>query len=266
LIRVQKEAQDSDSKLHKLLSGASEIDSSSSNVALRQKFIENLRVGHLTKWVISSVSKSELIVLPIQHILLGLKMKAIVHISGAIDHFKCDDKLVDSLNHSGSGEGDKLHDLHPFFGLEIGSHVWCHVLQVRRESSKKKGKDNEDDQEEFIIYLSLSLKNNNKDSVSQENSNDHNSSSYLPFKKMIQTHGKDELKTPSLFAVVITKIDDISCTVALSPYIYTQLNFVDISNDKKTILNFKKKCFVGMRLVVLISQILKDDGKADLSV
>jgi hypothetical protein len=87
------------------------------------------------------------------------------------------------------------------------------------------------------------------------------SDGYLPFHRMVQAHGKDEIKCPSLLAVVLTKIEEVCCTVALSPYLTARLNFADVSTDAETVELFVRNCFVGMRLVVAVTQLTKEGSR-----
>lgn len=65
----------------------------------------------------------------------------------------------------------------------------------------------------------------------------------------------------SLAAVAVTKIDPMGCTVAFSPYITSQLNFMDVSADAKTVKRFAKSCFLGQRLVVAVKKVVVTEGK-----
>jgi hypothetical protein len=120
-----------------------------------------------------------------------------------------------------------------------------------------------------MVYLSMSLTSPlaamskmgltpaAADSRAEQGKND----GYLPYHRMSQAHGKDELRCPSLLAVVVTKIEEVCCTVALSPYLTARLFFVDVSADAETIELFVRNCFVGMRLVVAVTQLVKENNR-----
>jgi hypothetical protein len=49
--------------------------------------------------------------------------------------------------------------------------------------------------------------------------------------------------------------------VALSPYLTSRLNFIDVSADAEVVEAFAKGCFVGQRLVVAVTQMVKEGNK-----
>jgi ribosomal protein S1 len=232
--------------------------------ALKQRFIDKLRVGQLLSWVVSEVSATEMKVLPERHEELGLNIKAVVHVSGAVDTFTSFDNLQKVLKKATGANREAVSALHPFHGLAAGGKVWCHVLQVRRESTVKA----KETVEEFLVYLSLSTTNSlaalskmGITAAAADSRTELKGEGYLPFHRMQQAQGKDELKCPSLHAAVITKLEDVSCIVSLSPYLTARLNYIDVSADSDTVEQFVRKCFVGMRLVVAVTQMSKDNNR-----
>ena len=228
-------------------------------------FVDKLRVGQLLPWVVSEVSAAEMKVSPEQSVdSPGVKITASVHLSGAIDVFQSFDNLHKVLKKANGIDRESVHTMHPFHGLKKGSKVWCHVLQVRRETSVK----NKETVEEFKVYLSLSVSASlvsiakmGLTPAAADSRVENKNEGYLPFHRMVQSHGKDELKCPSLHAVVVTKIEEVGCTVSLSPYLSARLNFVDVSSDPELIELFMRNCFVGLRLVVVVTSLSKEDTR-----
>eukprot|EP01038_Epipyxis_sp_PR26KG_P005669 gene5669-7826_t len=264
VLKLQQEVIDSDRKLHERLSGEQSTNESNNSAHLRQRFLDTLRVGHLSNWLITDVSALELTVLPEFHEVLGLKVKAVIHISNAINPYDGNDCLEDSLRHHRS-TSDVIHADHPFYGLKSGTKVWCHVLQVRRQSVKD-SHSNELAVEEFIVYLSLALKNQSiTDEIIDEH--DHATKShdikqrYLPYYRLPQAHGKDELKCPSVIAVVVTKISATGLHVSISPYLSSFIPFIDVSSSPSIIRVCQKNCFIGQRLIAMVRSIIKDGNR-----
>jgi hypothetical protein len=82
---------------------------------------------------------------------------------------------------------------------------------------------------------------------------DNNTPSVLPVNKwfnMPQWMGKDIVKQGTLYAGVVTHFDDARVTVALSPFVSSQVSYVDISSDVELIKKLKANCFIGLRLVL----------------
>lgn len=243
LVKLQKEAADSDEKLHKRLAGDNE--STADATVVRQKFIESLRVGAAMKWTVESKTATELKLLPEFNELMGLKVQAFVHISACSNDFIANDNLKEVLSSSNIKKKDRerVHASHPFHNIKDKQSVWCHVLQVRRETDDK-------DNEVFIVYLRLSDKKQNNDTATS-----------AKFHPMLQAHGKDELKVATVAPVYVTRINQATCTVALSPYITAELPIIEISKDRALIDLFHQKCFCGLRLLVAVTAVTKEDGK-----
>jgi hypothetical protein len=70
---------------------------------------------------------------------------------------------------------------------------------------------------------------------------------------MPQWMGKDCIKEGRLYAGVVTQHDNAKVTVALSPFVSSQISLVDISSDLDLLQKFKANCFIGLRLVVAIT-------------
>lgn len=58
-----------------------------------------------------------------------------------------------------------------------------------------------------------------------------------------------------LYAGVVTTLDHCSCIVSLSPYVTARLNYLDVSNDRKIVKLFRRKVFVGLRLVAAVVEL-----------
>lgn len=67
--------------------------------------------------------------------------------------------------------------------------------------------------------------------------------------------GKDIVKAGILYPGVVTHIDSSRVTVALSPFISSQLSYVDVSSDVEIVKKFKANCFVGLRLVLAATAV-----------
>jgi len=224
---------------------------------IKARFIEKLRVGQLVPWVVSEVSPLEVKVLPERNDELGIRIKASIHLSGAVDSFQSFDNLQKALKKANGVDREAIHASHPFHGLKTGSKVLAHVLQVRREASSN-------GEEEFSVYLALSVHAPTSiiSALSLTPASvEADGSGVLPFHRMTQSHGKDELKCPSFHAAVVTKIEEVGVIVALTPYLTARLNFVDVSNDAELIELFAQNVFVGLRLVVGVTHLSKDGQK-----
>lgn len=257
VVNVQKEAEESDLQLHRELLGITDKVEDTTLVALRQKFLSKLRVGRVTRWVVESYTHTEMVLVPPKQDVLKLQIKAILHISGAINPFTSEDQLKKMLKlHSKQGDEDKLSSLHPFSQFNKGDSVSCYVLQVRHQ--KDTGKEGSSSSERLTVFLSLRLPIDEKKNPANMEGED---SDFYPFYEMRQVQGTNQVKCPSLIAAVVIKKDSSGCTVALSPYLSTHLPFSAISKDEKIMELFKKSCFVGLRLVVAVTHVGKEEGK-----
>lgn len=273
--RMQREAEQSDAALRERLSNApgtaGDAPDSASGLVMKQKFIDSMRVGYLTKWIITDISAHEVLVQPEFSSVLGLNIKAVVHLTGGISARNSHDNLMSSLRSASEPKSsDALPVGHPFANLKTGNKMWCYVLQVRRETSNNK--DN------FIIYLAMTSPvgggataedvavpaaqprgRQRSDSSVSETADPPKQKEQ--FSQMLQAHGRNEIKCPSICAVVVTKVDSPNITVAFSPYISGTINVMDISTDKNVIDLFLKKAFIGLRLIVAVTDITKENNR-----
>lgn len=201
----------------------------------RQKFIESLRVGHLCQWVITEIKDREVLVQPVNAKSLDMDMRAVIPLCFAVNRNECWDQIEDLKRKNFNSE-----DKHPFHGMEIDQKIWCHVAQVRRNTVAN-AKDN------FLIYLSLASFSSEKDD-------------FAAFRPMPQPHGKDNIKCPGVYTAVVVRTEDTCCTVAITPYISSKLSYLDISNDVETIKVFKDKCYVGLKVVIAVVHMSKENN------
>ena len=321
--QLQREAERSDLKLQRrlsLLADGVDVD----NVPtpdLRKKFISNLRMGSLLRWEVVEVGATELVLQPELYGRLGMKLSAVLHLTGAIDHSTSSDDLLATLqaqaklsskssaNDKSKGKGKAkgkehtassgLCPAHPFSGISAGAKLWCYVLQVRKmkHAAATAGSDAEDSdqdegaedpqllQTEFKVYLGMSFR---KPTESERRSlgdahegagqdaedadqdtegvSDSGGRIGMPFHRMVQGHGHDELRSPSICAAVVTQVHpgSLSCTVAFSPYLSATLPLMDISADEQLLPLLVRHCFVGLRLVLLVSNVARDGDRVKL--
>eukprot|EP01036_Dinobryon_divergens_P026442 gene26442-35097_t len=222
-------------------------------------FIDSLRVGQLSKWVVSKVTPTEIFVIPLDQSNIphgGPEIVARVHLSNAIDSIDGRDDLAAALKASKKAKAHKsaneITSVHPFAGISAGSVVLCRLLQIRNDS-KPSDTDHSESERVVTLYLALvkSIQKDNDD-VKEEPESDSNKKSFL-----VQAYGKHSLKKWGMYAVVVTKVENGCCLVSFSPYLSTFLSFVDVSNDVETSKKFSTYCHVGLRLVVLVTDIQK---------
>ena len=112
---------------------------------------------------------------------------------------------------------------HPFQSLKIGDKLELKVAYIKRESAGQ------------VIYLA--------------NVDDHD--------PMLQWRGKYAVMVNHIYSSVVAKISLTSVTLSLGPSIFTNISYVDISNDAKVIRHFQRNCFVGQKVLIAIEDISK---------
>ena len=198
----------------------------------KQKFLDNLHVGSILKWVVAEVGALELKVQPQGWEEFGFSVQASIPLCAAVGHKDATDDLEAVLQRaakSGVGGAAGVHALHPFYGIAAGQVLAGRVLQFRR-------RDGSDD---LVVFVSLEGKPAAADAHCY---------------KLLQWSGKNAAREGSVHAGVVTKVDAASCTVQLSPYISAKMSHMDVSSEASLVKAFKRSCFVGLRVVVAIVQ------------
>lgn len=274
--KIQKEAEEADKKLRNRLQ-SNEDESSTKKDASKstsdsENFIDSVRVGSVIACVVASVSPTELTVFPeslskdnaqLDH------LRAVVHLSGAIDQVDGCDDLEKTLENAKGCDRNSIHKHHPFYGMKSGQQIMCRVLQVRKnvpnnnanatetQSGSKKSQVKKEPETVNLVYLSLE---DNKGKGSKRNGKN------TPANQLLQWTGKNSVKVNCLYAGVITNVGPVSCTVSFSPYVKSTLSYLDVSTEASTVRKFAKGCFVGQRIVTMISRLEMNGNKNSIHI
>ena len=243
------------------------IAAASTEPTLKNKFLEKLRGGAILKWRVLSVSNSEVVVEPNHMALMGLNLKATLHVSGTLDRNLRTDNLLQQLKGTASMKnGSDIGPYHPFHGIEVGSWIMCRVLTVKRQSSPSDSNTASDPDAEIKVALSNvglthtspATENSEVATGKRKRAEDAPTASYL-----LQTHGRHAMEVDEVYAGCITRFDDTSCIVSFTPYISSRLHFVDVSEREETVQLFKQKAFIGQRLMVQVAGLTHDPKRTD---
>jgi ribosomal protein S1 len=232
-VKSSQEGVDSDAK----------VDNENENI------VDNvsLRVGAVFKWEITEIT-SHLVRVKLESSNDNEEVEAMLHVSCAINSCDGFDDIENSLEKAKSLSVKQRHEvssLHPFAKLNVGGVILGRILQLRRGA--KHGED--DDNASPIIYIGLVPSNNSKKrKASHDDANNK-------WRRMIQWSGSDAIKKNMLYAGVVTSFNDIECVIALSPYITTKLNYLDVSNDTNIRKQFQNNCYIGMKVVIGVISI-----------
>jgi ribosomal protein S1 len=296
--KVQREAEDADEELHgKLSSTDSKHHPKGSSLetlaltdpaAARQKFLDSLRIGSIMKWQVTEVTPLELHVAPEGNEVMGLRIKASVHITGAVVVKDALNEVVSKLEtsvakYSASGKDggakrlQKLKEAwsteHPFYGITVGQKIGCRIVQIRREevvveapepekSGKRKRKDEKEDtpktQQQISVYLAMVSRGGDADK-------DKEGGGVRP-RPMVQWRGRDGVKCSTIHPAFVVNVEAVGVVVALSPYVSARLSFMDISSDLSMVQRFKDVCNVGMSMLVGVTKVSSDNGKSHIEV
>jgi ribosomal protein S1 len=193
------------------------------------------KLGEISSWVVESVYPNEMKVVPN---LVGVEgVHGIVHVSSLCASVVAKDDLAKKLKAFVTGEDrTAIHSLHPFYTYSVGQKLDCQVLQVRKEKNEVDGS--------FVVHVRV-VNNIKLDEIPVA-------------ERLLQHHGDNEISAPSIHQGVVTRINPGSCTVALSPYIATDLPFIEISNDAQLVRSFKDRCYVGLRVTVAVLSVSKE--------
>lgn len=240
------------------------------------KFRDSLRLGGVLKWAVVKIdlSAGELHLLPANHaadIATELTVKGVVHVTAAINScHACDDMEKILTQAAGLSRQQRLvsngvHAMHPFGSATtaVGSIVSCHVLQVRHTKGSG-GK------EEITVYLGLETPHiasttitksttesnyQNTTQMSATPTSSSHQSGASAYRRMIQWKGKDSVRVNHLYAVVVTKLEATGVWVSISPYVSARLSYADVSTSITVCQSFQRSCFVGQRLVVVVTKL-----------
>ena len=239
----------------------------STEPTLKNKFLGKLRGGAILKWRVVSVSNSEVVVEPNHMALMGLNLKASLHVSGTLDRNLRTDNLLQQLKGTASmKDGSDIGPYHPFHGIEVGSWIMCRVLTVKRHSSPSDSNTASDPDTEIKVALSNvglthtspATENSEVATGKRKRVEDAPTASYL-----LQTHGRHAMEVDGVYAGCITRLDETSCIVSFTPYISSRLHFVDVSEKEETVQLFKQKAFIGQRLMVQVTGLTYDSKRTD---
>ena len=239
----------------------------SNEPTLKKKFLEKLRGGAIMKWHVVSVSNSEVVVEPNHMALMGLNLKASLHVSGTLDRNLRSDNLLRQLEDTVHTKyGSDIGPYHPFHGIEVGSWIMCRVLTVKRYSSATDSNSASDPDSEIKVVLSNvglahSLPATEESEVAtgkRKRAEDTPTASYL-----LQTHGRHAMEVGGIYAGCITRLDETACIVSFTPYISSRLHYVDVSEREETIQLFKQRAFIGQRLMVKVTGLTHDSKRTD---
>ena len=256
IARVQKEAEEADAKLLKIKNEFVAKD--------KHKILHEIQLGRQCKWIVKSITKTEIIVdyHDVQKVQQsGLAVRGVIHLSGAIDlttGLNDLEVVLDQLSNMSKEERNVIHSKHPFYGISIGDTVSCTVQQMRYITNKKKQK-NED-------HENNNIEDDNNDTITKKDIHQVEELQvqlYLESKKsskpdtrippIVQWMGRGAVQINTLYAAVVIGVNDMSCTIALSPYVLAQLSYLEVSNDYHVSKAFRDNCCVGIRLVVLVT-------------
>lgn len=211
----------------------------------------NFKVGTISSWEITKIDELQLFVKPSSgNTNNRTKLFATVHLSQTIDLVSLDDQLTNILEQSRvlQPENSKLlHPLHPFHKLSVGDHIRCEIVKVVKDKSPS-DEIHTDGANSTVDCTFVHLR------LPQSNMADRG----VP---LIQSNGKGALASPSMHASVVTKIHPSSVTLALSPFLSAELSILDTSIDPNIVSSFTKFCFVGMRIVTAVTDVVKENNK-----
>ena len=237
---------------------------------LKKKFLDTIRLGQVLKWRVISIGPLEMVVKPDYVEVMGLKVKATVHLTGTLDQTDGTDDMHNTLtgratrgsNESGIGEH------HPFHGITVGGRILGRIQQIRHDAKvvadKGSVEGNDATSEEIIINLStvglsrgLKFDPNEPKIVGKRKreAEVEADSSHCP---LLQLYGKNAVKLSGVYAGCITKMEETGCTVSFSPYITTRLHFMDVSSDEEVVKMFKQRAFVGQRVLSQVTSFNLD--------
>jgi ribosomal protein S1 len=230
----------------------------------KSKFLDKLRVGVVLKWRVVSMSNTEITVEPGNAELVGLNLKASLHVSSTLDRFLCTDNLLKQLRSIVQVKGKSyMGPHHPFHGIEVGSWITCRVLTVKRQSKASDSNAASDSDSEIKVVLSnvgLAQSEDESEAVTgkRKRADEVPAASYL-----LQTHGRHAMEVDGVYAGCITRLDETACIVSLTPYISSRLHYVDVSENEEVIQLFKQKAFIGQRLMVQVTGLTHDSKRLD---
>jgi predicted RNA-binding protein with RPS1 domain len=243
-------------------------------IVLKKSFLDSLRLGAVLQWRVVSVSPVEVLVKPDYLEVMDLTVKASIHLTGTVDQLTASDNFKKALSAAPiRDQGAKVEVLpgHPFHHIAVGAKIVARVIQFRNSNTnsmpakgkgKKEVEQQDKDKDSMIIYLSLEglglgADDDTSGSKKRKGGDDDR------FTPMLQLFGKNAVQTNGLYAGCITKMEDTSCIVALSPYISSRLNFMDVSNDEQMVKTFMTRGYIGQRLVVQVTAFSFDTKDKD---
>jgi ribosomal protein S1 len=255
-------------------SSSSEDRKSVDAAALKKKFLDTIRLGAVLKWRVVAVTPVEVTVKPDYVEVMGLSVKASVHITGTVDQAAGTDDLVKVLtSNTGAERGQELGPNHPFFGISIGSRLLGRVQQIRRhtaaegeaetDSNNKKAAGKAEAEDKIVICLStVGLERGLKfdaargeEAPAGKRKREGEDEKSHP---LLQLYGKNAMKERGVYAGCITKIDDTGCYVSFSPFISCRLHFMDVSKDEEVVKMFMQKAVVGQRVLAQVTSFSYD--------
>ena len=205
---------------------------------------DEIKVGSIKRWVVKRVEASSLTLELEKPEIVSTQVIATCHISCSSDDNGMDDQLEASLGlNIKEDHREKMSKGHPFYRIATGDVIKGRVLQIRYTGKTTNNDDDDDSEIEAMSRTSISAY------VSLV-SRDAAGRAADKGRKMIQWTGAQRIKESGIYTGVVVSFGQVSCLVALSPYVSGSLNFMDVSNNEELVRRFQKHCYVGMRVSV----------------
>lgn len=266
-MKVQQEAEASDSQL---LADTGTKD--------KKSIIDytKLPLGIILPWEVLSITPMEIKLKPLlrnQSLNSFEDVIAILHVSCAIDQVSGIDNLNTDVNQE-SHSKDSMHPLHPFYNIRVGSRIFCRTMKVavqhaggtnQSKPSQEKASNQETEHDEqvtdgegkdtLLIHVGLVQERKRKTDQQEDNETDQSKMKRhrQPLRSLVQW--QSGIQASNLYAGVVTDISKLYCIVSLSPYVSARLYYTDVSKDMDINEKFMKSCFVGQRLVLIVTEV-----------
>lgn len=244
--------------LTRSLSLSNMVESTSSTVeaasANKNKFVNDYRLYKVCQWVVVSVGPLEATLRPAVDLPDNISLRAILHITGAVNQVESDDGCAAVLEAAEERCDDPLDDArHPFHNISVGQKLAAKIQHLSKDTIEAQGSETvspRKDQERLLAYVSIPAQGQSGSSA---------------WGVLHQWEGKNCIQSKSLYAFVVTKIDVTGVMLSLSPFVRCRLHYAEVSDHRSLIKKFQKYCFVGQRLVCAVSGLSKqregDKGK-----
>ena len=223
-----------------------------------------LKVGQVFDWQVLSVSALEVELK--QSFGDSIVCKGILHVTGALDQTLCNDNLEESLTNASFHTAAALPVNHPFAGIKVGGTLSCRILQIQTPHSQ-------DPDAAPVVHVALSSTPtvSNKDSKSKgKNSTTAGTSTSTSTstdamvsypRDFVRAKGRGGLIENHLYPGAVVKIDALYCLVAVSPFLTLKLSYLDVAKSIKLVKLFKKRCYLGMKVIIGVLSVDHNSGR-----